>query len=69
MVYLQHVHVKRINLLGFVLQVFTYDNMRTVVKNFIGKEREITDGMKNLSLHYNFKFVCMNHERESKKAR
>ncbi len=29
--------------------------MRTVVKTFIGTEREITDGMKNLSLHYQFK--------------
>ena len=55
MVCVQDAHVKCINYLGFVPEVFTYDNMRTVVKNFIGTEREITDGMKNLSMHYHFK--------------
>lgn len=55
MVCVQDAHVKCINYLGFVPEVFTYDNMRTVVKRFIGTEREITDGMKNLSMHYHFK--------------
>lgn len=55
MVCVQDAHVKCINYLGFVPEVFAYDNMRTIVKNFIGTEREITDGMKNLSMHYHFK--------------
>ncbi|ANS51629.1 hypothetical protein BT246_63380 (plasmid) [Bacillus thuringiensis] len=55
MICVQDVHVKCIEYLQFVPAVFTYDNMRTVVKTFIGTEREITDGMKNLSLHYQFK--------------
>ncbi len=50
----QDAHVKCIDHLGFIPSVFTYDNMRTVVKNFIGNERTITDGMKNLSMHYHF---------------
>lgn len=55
MVCVQDAHVKCIEYLQFVPEVFTYDNMRTVVKNFIGNEREITQGMKNLSMHYHFK--------------
>lgn len=54
MMCVQDAHVKCIDYLGFVPNVFTYDNMRTVVKNFIGQDRFITDGMKNLSLHYHF---------------
>lgn len=54
MICVQDAHVKCIHALGFVLEVFTYDNMRTVVKRFIGNEREITDGMKSLSMHYQF---------------
>ena len=54
MVCVQDAHVKCIEALGFVPNVFTYDNMRTVVKNFIGYDRFITDGMKSLSLHYHF---------------
>lgn len=41
--------------IDFIPTVFTYDNMRTVVKSFIGSEREITDGMKNISDYYGFK--------------
>lgn len=51
----QDAHVKCIEYLQFIPEVFTYDNMRTVVKNFIGNDREITEGMKNLSMHYHFK--------------
>ncbi|NLY78350.1 MAG: IS21 family transposase [Lysinibacillus sp.] len=55
MICVQDAHVKCIHALGFVPEVFTYDNMRTVVKRFIRNEREITDGMKSLSMHYQFK--------------
>lgn len=48
------VHSKFIDQIGFVPSVFTYDNMRTVVKTFIGTEREITDSMKHLSNYYQF---------------
>lgn len=54
MICVQDAHVKCIEYLGFVPNVFTYDNMRTVVKNFIGQDRFITEGMKNVSLHYHF---------------
>ena len=54
MICVQDAHVKCIETLGFVPNVFTYDNMRTVVKNFIGHDRFITDGMKSISLHYHF---------------
>lgn len=49
------VHTKFIEQVGFIPTVFTYDNMRTVVKSFIGKEKSITDSMKNLSDYYQFK--------------
>lgn len=48
------VHSKFIDEIGFIPSVFTYDNMRTVVKSFIGTEREITDSMKHLSNYYQF---------------
>src|SRR5690625_7910845 len=43
------VHVEFINHIGFILRVFTYYNMRSVVKQFVGTEREITDSMIHLS--------------------
>ncbi|MFD1852256.1 IS21 family transposase, partial [Oceanobacillus bengalensis] len=49
------VHTKFIEYIGFIPSVFTYDNMRTVVKSFIGRERTITDSMTNLSNYYQFK--------------
>jgi hypothetical protein len=49
------VHTRFIEHIGFVPSVFTYDNMRTVVKSFIGTERTITDSMVNLSNYYHFK--------------
>jgi len=49
------VHTKFIEHVGFIPSVFTYDNMRTVVKSFIGTEKEITDSMINLSNYYQFK--------------
>lgn len=49
------VHTKFIDHIGFIPTVFTYDNMRTVVKSFIGTERSITDSMINLSNYYQFK--------------
>ncbi|WP_437435946.1 IS21 family transposase [Pseudobacillus badius] len=55
MVCVQDAHAKCVASLQFVPEVFTYDNMRTVVKNFIGTEREITEGMRNVSMHYHFK--------------
>lgn len=49
------VHTKFIEHVGFIPTVFTYDNMRTVVKSFVGTERSITDSMINLSNYYQFK--------------
>lgn len=54
MVCVRDVHVEFINHIGFIPKVFTYDNMRTVVKAFIGTERKITDSMINLSNYYQF---------------
>lgn len=49
------VHTRFIEEIDFIPSVFTYDNMRTVVKSFIGNERKITDSMTNLSNYYQFK--------------
>lgn len=49
------VHAKFIEHIDFIPSVFTYDNMRTVVKSFIGHEKTITDSMINLSNYYQFK--------------
>lgn len=49
------VHAKFIHHIGFIPEVFTYDNMRTVVKSFVGTEKSITDSMINLSNYYQFK--------------
>ena len=49
------VHARFIEEIGFIPSVFTYDNMRTVVKSFIGNEKKITDSMENLSNYYQFK--------------
>jgi len=48
------VHTRFIEYIGFIPTVFTYDNMRTVVKSFIGTEKTITDSMMNLSNYYQF---------------
>ncbi|ANU10121.1 hypothetical protein BBH88_07300 [Planococcus antarcticus DSM 14505] len=55
MICVQDAHTKLIDHLGFVPSVFTYDNMRTVVKSFVGTDRKITDGMINLSNYYGFR--------------
>lgn len=49
------VHTKFIEHVGFIPSVFTYDNMRTVLKSFVGNEKTITDSMENLSNYYQFK--------------
>lgn len=49
------VHTRFIEHVGFIPSVFTYDNMRTVVKSFIGTEKVITESMINLSNYYQFK--------------
>lgn len=49
------VHTRFIDQVGFIPSVFTYDNMRTVVKSFIGTEKTITESMTNLSNYYQFK--------------
>lgn len=49
------VHAKFIHHIDFIPEVFTYDNMRTVVKSFIGTEKAITDSMIHLSNYYQFK--------------
>ncbi|MEI3615047.1 IS21 family transposase, partial [Pseudogracilibacillus sp. SO30301A] len=49
------VHARFIEEIGFIPSVFTYDNMRTVVKSFVGNEKKITDSMTNLSNYYQFK--------------
>lgn len=54
MVCVLDIHVEFMNHIGFIPKVFTYDNMRTVVKQFVGREREITDSMVHLSNYYQF---------------
>lgn len=40
--------------LGGTPEVMAYDNMRTVVKKFLGREREHTDALRRMELHYCF---------------
>ncbi|WZX99277.1 IS21 family transposase [Bacillus sp. FSL W7-1360] len=47
-------HVRMIEEIRFIPSVFTYDNMRTVVKSFIGQDRAITDKMQGLANYYGF---------------
>nr|WP_234028454.1 IS21 family transposase [Lentibacillus sp. Marseille-P4043] len=49
------VHAKLIEHLDFIPAVFTYDNMRTVVKSFIGNAKTITDPMIQISNYYQFR--------------
>ncbi|WP_425458081.1 IS21 family transposase [Bacillus rubiinfantis] len=49
------VHTKFIEHVDFIPAVFVYDNMRTVVKSFVGNEKTITDSMVNLSNYYQFR--------------
>lgn len=49
------VHTQFIDEIDFIPTVFTYDNMRTVVKSFIGNEKTITNAMTNISNYYQFK--------------
>lgn len=49
------VHTKLVDHLGFIPEVFTYDNMRTVVKSFVGNEKTITEPMKQLADYYQFR--------------
>lgn len=54
MVCLQDAHVRFFNTIGFIPARIAYDNMRTVVRKFIGRERFITDAMTAMSLHYKY---------------
>ncbi len=40
--------------LGGTPTVMAYDNMRTVVKKFLGREREHTDALRRMEMHYCF---------------
>lgn len=55
MVCLQDAHIRFFDTIGFIPMRIAYDNMRTVVKKFVGRERSITDAMTALSLHYKYK--------------
>lgn len=55
MVCLQDAHIRFFDSIGFIPMRIAYDNMRTVVKKFVGRERSITDAMTALSLHYKYK--------------
>lgn len=61
------VHTKFIEHVDFIPAVFVYDNMRTVVKSFIGNEKTITDSMVNLSNYYQFKIrLCQTRKGNEK---
>lgn len=61
-------HSKLIQHLKFVPRSFTYDNMRTVVKAFIGHEKLIHEQMKNLSHYYQFKIRLCNPRKGNEKG-
>lgn len=62
------VHTNFIDHVGFIPTVFTYDNMRTVVKSFVGNEKVITDSMVNLSNYYDFKIRLCQARRGNEKG-
>lgn len=61
-------HATFIDEIGFIPSVFTYDNMRTVVKKFVGTEREITDSMKHLSNYCGFHIRLCNPRKGNEKG-
>ncbi len=61
-------HSTFIEEIGLIPSVFIYDNMRTVVKKFVGTEREITDSMKHLSNYYGFHIRLCNPRKGNEKG-
>lgn len=61
-------HSKLIQHIKFVPKSFTYDNMRTVVKTFIGHEKVIHEQIKNLSQYYHFKIRLCNARKGNEKG-
>lgn len=51
---LMEAHRNCFRLLGGTPKIMAYDNMRTVVKKFLGREREHTDALRRMEVHYCF---------------
>lgn len=61
-------HSKLIQHIKFVPRSFTYDNLRTVVKTFIGHEKVIHEQMNNLAQYYYFKIRLCNARKGNEKG-
>ena len=57
----QEVHALFFEHLGGVFRTIVYDNMKIVIRKFVGKyEKEATEGLLQLSMYYNFDFRFCN---------
>lgn len=65
----QQAHALFINKVNGVYKLFVYDNMKVVVKKFVGlTEKEPTDGLLKLSMYYNFSFRFCNVRKGNEKG-
>lgn len=65
----QQAHALFFEHLGVVYKLLTYDNMRVVVKKFVGlTEKEATEGLLKLSLYYGFDFRFCNIAKGNEKG-
>jgi len=65
----QQAHVFYFDHVGGVHRQLIYDNMRTVIKKFVGySEKEATDGLLKLSMYYQFGFRFCNIRRGNEKG-
>ncbi len=65
----QQSHALFFDKIGGVYKMMVYDNMRVVIKKFVGvTEKEPTDGLLKLSIYYNFDFRFCNVRRGNEKG-
>lgn len=64
----QEAHARFFEHVGSVYQRIVYDNMRVVVKRFVGTEKEPTQALLQLSLYYSFNFRFCNIRRGNEKG-
>ena len=64
----QEAHALFFQHMGGVYQTLVYDNMRVAVKRFVGREKEPTNGLLQLSIYYGFRFRFCNIRAGNEKA-
>lgn len=56
----QEAHALFFQHIGGVYRTMVYDNMKVAVKNFVGNQKEPTEGLMKLSMYYGFQFRYCN---------